>query len=313
MGGHRIVSAESRRDPGPSAGAGVHAGQRSPIASKRNWTTSPPGCNKRRLRGIECSVYSGAADRRDELDKQLDEIDAEVGRVRKRDRYAFAIIVGRAIAPLSFGPLKNSARQRSGPGSTGPISPELKRRIVEALVEKVEANTVERWGVQQSEIMITYRFGQPNEPAALVLPRSHESRTGTAAGATEHNRRSLLRRRLILKLLQTEVAEQIGVDKSSIGNWESNRTTARLEYMPAIIRFLGYNPLPPADKWSERLVQCRTVLGLSQKGSAKRIGVDPCTLARWERGEREPGGAFATAASRFVSSVEVRSSASAIA
>jgi hypothetical protein len=26
--------------------------------------------------------------------------------------------------------------------------------------------------VQQSEIVITYRFGQPDEPAALVLPRS---------------------------------------------------------------------------------------------------------------------------------------------
>ena len=42
--------------------------------------------------------------------------------------------------------------------------------VTEILVEKIQANTVERWGVQQSEIVITYRFSQPNEPAALVLP-----------------------------------------------------------------------------------------------------------------------------------------------
>jgi transcriptional regulator with XRE-family HTH domain len=30
------------------------------------------------------------------------------------------------------------------------------------------------------------------------------------------------------------------------------------------------------------------------------MGVDQCTLARWERGEREPTGAFATRALRFL-------------
>ena len=33
-----------------------------------------------------------------------------------------------------------------------------------------------------------------------------------------------LRRRLVLKLLQRQVGEQIGVDKTSVANWESNRT-----------------------------------------------------------------------------------------
>jgi hypothetical protein len=39
--------------------------------------------------------------------------------------------------------------------------------------EVAEPNTVERWGVQQSEVVITYAFSQPDEPAALALPRSH--------------------------------------------------------------------------------------------------------------------------------------------
>jgi transcriptional regulator with XRE-family HTH domain len=118
--------------------------------------------------------------------------------------------------------------------------------------------------------------------------------------ASDHIRR----RRLTLKLLQRQVAEQLGVDKGSVYNWEGNRAKPDLKYMPTIIRFLGYNPLPPSDEWADRLVQCRTALGLSQKESAHRIGVDPCTLARWERGERDPTGAFAVRALRFLTVAE---------
>jgi ribosome-binding protein aMBF1 (putative translation factor) len=78
-------------------------------------------------------------------------------------------------------------------------------------------------------------------------------------------------------------------------------TTAKLRAADTIL-FLGYNPLPPpvSDKWSERLVGGRTALGITQKESARMMGVDPCTLARWERGEREPTGVFATRAERFL-------------
>jgi DNA-binding XRE family transcriptional regulator len=50
--------------------------------------------------------------------------------------------------------------------------------------------------------------------------------------------------------------------------------------MPAIIRFLGYNPIPPASTWAEKLVQRRTILGLTQRDAAQQIGVDPSTLAQ---------------------------------
>jgi hypothetical protein len=55
----------------------------------------------------------------------------------------------------------------------GPIAPEIKRRIVEALVDRIQANTVEKWGVQQSELIITYRFSEPAESTALIVPRFH--------------------------------------------------------------------------------------------------------------------------------------------
>jgi DNA-binding transcriptional regulator YiaG len=76
--------------------------------------------------------------------------------------------------------------------------------------------------------------------------------------------------------------------------------------MPAIICFLGYNPLPPSDGW---LVRGRRVFGLSQKEAARRIGVDQCTLARWERGERKPTGPFAARAERFLKAVRAVPSA----
>jgi transcriptional regulator with XRE-family HTH domain len=73
----------------------------------------------------------------------------------------------------------------------------------------------------------------------------------------------------------------------------------------AIIRFLGYNPLPPPPSgMGERLVRCRTLLGLSQKAFAGRLAVDQGTLAKWERGERQPAGAFAARVSRFLNTSE---------
>ena len=64
--------------------------------------------------------------------------------------------------------------------------------------------------------------------------------------------------------------------------------------------FLGYNPLPKADTVAEKLVRQRTSLGLSQKESAERLGVDPSTLAQWEQGKRVPQGAFMGRVQRFL-------------
>ena len=55
--------------------------------------------------------------------------------------------------------------------------------------------------------------------------------------------------------------------------------------MPAIIGFLGYNPLPAANTLAEQLVRQRTKLGLSQKESARELAVDQGTLAKWEQGK----------------------------
>jgi len=165
--------------------------------------------------------------------------------------------------------------------------------------------TVECWGVKQSNITVTYRFSPHDQPIPLVLPQSYGA--VSAIGIPTELRTvgdHLRRRRLVRKMLQKQVAEQIGVDKTSIHNWETGVTGPGFEYMPAIIRFLGYNPLPEGNGWGERLLRRRTSLGISQEASAKRLGLDPSTLARWERGEREPTGALLSRVMGFLDEEE---------
>jgi DNA-binding transcriptional regulator YiaG len=105
-------------------------------------------------------------------------------------------------------------------------------------------------------------------------------------------------------MLQREVAEQIGVCEPSVFNWEANTSQPDCRYMPAIIEFLGYNPLPPGKTWAEWLVLRRATLGLSQAEAALRLGVDQSTLSGWERGAREPAGVYAKRAERFLADSE---------
>jgi transcriptional regulator with XRE-family HTH domain len=95
-------------------------------------------------------------------------------------------------------------------------------------------------------------------------------------------------RRLNLKLLQRQVAEQIGVNAATITNWERNESTPVIHYIPAIVQFLGYDPLPSGDSLPERLRRARRQLGLTQRKMAERLGVDPCTLRDWEAGLHQP-------------------------
>jgi len=56
---------------------------------------------------------------------------------------------------------------------------------------------------------------------------------------------------------------------------------------PAVIRLLGYNPLPEAKTVGEQLVRHRTTLGLSQKDAARQIGVEIRARSRGGNGVNE--------------------------
>lgn len=102
------------------------------------------------------------------------------------------------------------------------------------------------------------------------------------------------RRRLEIGLLQKDVAEQIGTHVQTVRNWEMGETSPALPWLPGIIGFLGYDPRPLPEAFSERLKHHRVGLGMSQESFARRLGVDPGTLGRWESARRRPQGEHAT-------------------
>jgi site-specific DNA recombinase len=225
-----------------------------------------------------------------DLDTQMDEINKEETALNEQ----LAELRGRIVGADSIAATVSSAEAllaKLRKRLDEPVSWEMKRRLIEILVTGVRIDTVEEYGVKQSKITVTYRFSEPDQAMPTVLSQSYSSgrvlRIPTQPQTVgDHIRR----RRLGLKMFQREVAEQIGVETASVFNWEANTTAPEIRYMPAIIRFLGYNPLAEANGWGDRLVRHRTTLGLSQKKAALDLGVDVSTLARWERGDSEPTG-----------------------
>ena len=97
------------------------------------------------------------------------------------------------------------------------------------------------------------------------------------------------RRRLDLGLFQREVAGTLGVAEQTICNWETNRTSPQLCFIPRILAFLGYDPYAPSPQaLGERIIAARRRLGLGQKTLAGLLHIDPGTLGRWERGIGSP-------------------------
>jgi len=100
----------------------------------------------------------------------------------------------------------------------------------------------------------------------------------------------LRKRRLDLGLLQKQAAQQIGVNYKTLYGWETNRTSPVLRFIPQIIGFLGYVPSigPQPKTLGEQIAARRWVLGLSREALATQFGVDPSTVADWEKGRNRP-------------------------
>jgi len=75
----------------------------------------------------------------------------------------------------------------------------------------------------------------------------------------------------------------------TVCNWEINRTSPQLRLIPRVIAFLGYVPYDTqSGPLAKRIMACRHAMGLTQKEFARRLGVDPSTLARWETARGQP-------------------------
>ena len=105
-------------------------------------------------------------------------------------------------------------------------------------------------------------------------------------------------------LLRREVAERLGVHKDTTHNWEDNRKSPQLRFLPRIIEFVGYVPkYTTPHTLGERIVVARRLLGLTQKELARRLGIDLSTLGRWERDEGRPSKELSARLDRFVTSL----------
>jgi transcriptional regulator with XRE-family HTH domain len=90
-------------------------------------------------------------------------------------------------------------------------------------------------------------------------------------------------------LLQAELAVMLGVDKTTVWNWEHGRAPA-LRYMPAIIGFLGRIPVPPpvpADPLA-CLQYVRRIRGWTLRALGKNIGIHHELIQDWFTGRSRP-------------------------
>lgn len=98
----------------------------------------------------------------------------------------------------------------------------------------------------------------------------------------EHIGDHLLKRRMDLQLNQRTAARRLGTNAWSLRNWETNRRAVKIRFYPAIIKFLGYNPLPNGKSLGERVRRERLTRGWSRAFLAKLAHVDEATIARIE-------------------------------
>jgi transcriptional regulator with XRE-family HTH domain len=111
----------------------------------------------------------------------------------------------------------------------------------------------------------------------------------------------LRKRRHERGLLQKDAADRLGVNTFTLANWEKGYTNPRLRRWPGVIEFLGYDPNlePKPSDVAQRIRWARRRQGLSLRGLAKQLGVDPETLRRWEGGIRTPQGKYVALVERF--------------
>ena len=108
-------------------------------------------------------------------------------------------------------------------------------------------------------------------------------------------------RRLDLGMHQKDVAARVNATTSTVTNWEKGRSHPRLYLLPKVIEFLGYDPFAiNATTIGKRIKYYRIQKGLSFRNLAKELGVDPGTLAKWERGITKARGKLGKRLSSFL-------------
>jgi transcriptional regulator with XRE-family HTH domain len=110
-------------------------------------------------------------------------------------------------------------------------------------------------------------------------------------------------RRLDLKLSKRQLSLKLNVSDVTIYLWEKNRVRPSLAQIPKIIDFVGCDPYwKKSENLGDKIREYRRVHGLSQKKFAEQMGVDPTSLAAWERGEHRVSERLIERLDAFISS-----------
>jgi len=110
-------------------------------------------------------------------------------------------------------------------------------------------------------------------------------------------------RRLDLKLTKRQLSLRFNVDDVTIYLWERNEVKPSLAQIPKNIEFLGRDPFKKeTGNLGDKIREYRRAHGQSQKSLAEQLGVDPTTLAGWEREEHRPSKRHLDNLSKFSAS-----------
>jgi len=154
--------------------------------------------------------------------------------------------------------IKNSPRQKIGglrpwfariglccargrPGRTGVA------KVVEELQVAVSVRTCHAVSSVRSNggLLDEAADSQPDHPIPLAMPKSYSTGSGVRIPIEPRTVGYHIRkRRLGLKQRLRDLATQLGLSLAGLRNWEQNVTKPEVRYIPAIIVFLGYDPLP---------------------------------------------------------------------
>ena len=84
------------------------------------------------------------------------------------------------------------------------------------------------------------------------------------------------------------VAHLLGCTEQTVRFWEQDKYKPRSQQVAKLIEFLGYDPLPEATEIGGQLIRYRQYHGLTQRGLAWKLEVDPSSIWAWETGEHRP-------------------------
>ena len=97
---------------------------------------------------------------------------------------------------------------------------------------------------------------------------------------------SLTAARLASGLSRAAVAEQLGVHRQRVYDWETGVSTPHARQVPALADAVGVDASSLVDGWSLR--SRRYAAGLTQGAAAAAVGVSRPEWSRWENGLRIP-------------------------